>query len=171
MRRRSGSDRSSDGRSIAGSEIDGKEFRAGGYLGQFLGGILSDYLNMTGSIILILTLLLLAVILGIASVGIYSLNGNVMDLYLLIFFGAAGYVFRRLEMPIPPLILALVLGGMMEQSFRQAMTISGGNPNVLVGSPITIVLLVLIIAALVVPYAMKRLKVIRAARLVPEGAD
>ena len=46
------------------TEVEGKEFRAGGYLGQFLGGILSDYLNMTGSIILILTVLFLAVILS-----------------------------------------------------------------------------------------------------------
>jgi S-DNA-T family DNA segregation ATPase FtsK/SpoIIIE len=46
------------------SEVDGKEFRAGGYLGQFLGGILTEYLNMTGSIILILTLLFLAAILS-----------------------------------------------------------------------------------------------------------
>jgi S-DNA-T family DNA segregation ATPase FtsK/SpoIIIE len=46
------------------TDVDGKEFRAGGYLGQFLGGVLRNYLNMTGSIILILTLLLLAVILS-----------------------------------------------------------------------------------------------------------
>ncbi|HJR59503.1 MAG TPA: DNA translocase FtsK 4TM domain-containing protein [Vicinamibacterales bacterium] len=46
------------------AEVDGKEFRAGGYLGQFLAGILSDYLNMTGSIILILTGLFLAIILS-----------------------------------------------------------------------------------------------------------
>jgi len=44
--------------------IDGKEFRPGGYLGQFLGGVLRDYLNLTGSVILILTLLFLAVILS-----------------------------------------------------------------------------------------------------------
>ena len=67
--------------------------------------------------------------------------------------------------------LALVIGERLEQSFRQAMTISGGSPSALVGSPITIVLLLLIIAALVVPYVMRRLKVIRAARLLPEGAD
>ena len=46
------------------TEVGGKEFRSGGYLGQFLGGILTDYLNMTGSIILILTLLFLAAILS-----------------------------------------------------------------------------------------------------------
>ena len=45
-------------------EIEGKEFRTGGYLGQFLAGILSDYLNTTGSVILILTTLCLATILA-----------------------------------------------------------------------------------------------------------
>ena len=50
---------------VAGtSAVDGKEVRAGGYLGEFLAGVLSDYLNMTGSIILILTLLFLAIILA-----------------------------------------------------------------------------------------------------------
>jgi S-DNA-T family DNA segregation ATPase FtsK/SpoIIIE len=46
------------------TEVDGKTFRAGGYFGEFLAGVLSDYLNMTGSIILILTLLFLAAILS-----------------------------------------------------------------------------------------------------------
>ena len=46
------------------ADIDGKEFRAGGYLGQYLSGILTEYLNMTGSVILILTLLFLAAILS-----------------------------------------------------------------------------------------------------------
>jgi S-DNA-T family DNA segregation ATPase FtsK/SpoIIIE len=46
------------------TEVDGKTFRAGGYLGELLAGVLSDYLNMTGSVILILTLLFLAAILS-----------------------------------------------------------------------------------------------------------
>ena len=46
------------------TDVDGKTFRAGGYLGELLGGVLTDYLNMTGSIILILTLLFLSTILS-----------------------------------------------------------------------------------------------------------
>ncbi|MBX3661726.1 MAG: tripartite tricarboxylate transporter permease [Burkholderiales bacterium] len=101
---------------------------------------------------------LLAIILGIASVGIYSVGGSTTSLYVLIFFGAAGYLFRRLEIPAPPLILALVLGGIMEQSFRQAMTISGGNPKVFVGSTICIILLAMIVVAVVMPLLMSRLR-------------
>jgi putative tricarboxylic transport membrane protein len=108
---------------------------------------------------------LLAIILGIASVGIYSVSGNTTDLFLLTFFGAAGYVFRRLEIPIPPVILALVLGGMMEQSFRQAMTISGADPSILVRSSISVTLLVMTITVLLLPLVLARLKVMRAARV------
>jgi S-DNA-T family DNA segregation ATPase FtsK/SpoIIIE len=62
-------------------EIDGKEFRPGGYLGQFLAGVLSDYLNTTGSVILILTTLFLATILATQ----FSFGR---------FFGAIGEILR-----------------------------------------------------------------------------
>jgi putative tricarboxylic transport membrane protein len=113
---------------------------------------------------------LLAIILGIASFGIYSLNSSQLDLYLLVFFGAAGYLVRRLEIPVPPLILALVLGKMMEQSFRQAMTISGANLKIFVGSPICIALLVMTIAAILMPLVLRRMKPMRAAQPSEESA-
>jgi putative tricarboxylic transport membrane protein len=106
---------------------------------------------------------LLAIILGIASLGIYSVNGSTTDLFLLTFFGAAGYMFRRLEIPTPPLILALVLGGMMEQSFRQAMTISGANPKIFFSSPICLILLVMIVIAVLAPLVTSRIKAMRKA--------
>ena len=80
-------------------------------------------------------------------IGVYSLAGSTIDLFLMLFFGILGYAFRKLNTPIPPLILGLVLGGLMEQSFRQALTISDGNPAVLAGSPICIVLLIMIVTA------------------------
>ena len=47
-----------------------------------------------------------------------------------------GYVFRKLDIPKAPLIFGIILGGKIEQSFRQAMTISSGDPRVFVGSPL-----------------------------------
>ena len=101
---------------------------------------------------------LLAVILGIASVGIYSVNGSVTDLYLLAFFGASGYVFRRLEIPVTPLILTVVLGAIMENSFRQAMTISDGNPKIFISSMITVVLGLMTLIAIAAPYLLRKSK-------------
>jgi putative tricarboxylic transport membrane protein len=84
---------------------------------------------------------LLVIILGVASAGVYSFNGNPFDLYMVLFFGAVGYLFRKLDIPKAPLIFGLILGGMVEQAFRQSMTISGGSPMIFLRSPISAFLL------------------------------
>jgi putative tricarboxylic transport membrane protein len=86
---------------------------------------------------------LLVLIVAIASVGIYSFTGTTFDLHLGLLFGVLGYVFRKLDIPKAPLIFGLILGGKLEQSFRQALTISGGDPWTLIDSPISIGLLTL----------------------------
>jgi putative tricarboxylic transport membrane protein len=85
--------------------------------------------------------ILLVLILGIASVGVYSFGTQVFDLYTALAFGVAGYAFRKLDIPRAPLIFGLILGGLLEQSFRQAMTLSSGSPLIFVSSPIAIFLL------------------------------
>ena len=80
------------------------------------------------------------------------------DLYLLAFFGASGYVFRRLEIPVTPLILTVVLGAIMENSFRQAMTISDGNPKIFISSMITVALWLMTLIAIVAPYFLRKSK-------------
>lgn len=103
-------------------------------------------------------------IIGIASIGVYSVSGSVLDLYMLLLFGVLGYAFRKLEIPAVPLVMARVLGGMMEQSFRQAMSISDGDPSILVHSFISVTLLVLAVLMVVIPplltYRKKRKKLL-----------
>lgn len=79
---------------------------------------------------------LLCVILVIASAGVYSFNTDVFDLFLALFFGVVGYAFRKFDIPKAPLLFGLILGHTLEQSFRQALTISGGDPSTFVRSPI-----------------------------------
>ncbi|MBI1778180.1 MAG: tripartite tricarboxylate transporter permease [Proteobacteria bacterium] len=100
--------------------------------------------------------ILLVIILGIASAGVFSFNTNTFDLYLALFFGALGYGFRKLDIPKAPLIFGLILGGMLEQSFRQAMTISGANPIIFVKSPIAAFLLLCAIGSVVASLWTKR---------------
>jgi putative tricarboxylic transport membrane protein len=90
---------------------------------------------------------LLVLILGIAAAGIYSFNTQVFDLYLALGFGCAGYIFRKLDIPRAPLVFGLILGGLLEQSFRQAMTISSGSPLIFVSSPIAVFLLLCSVAS------------------------
>ena len=100
--------------------------------------------------------ILLVIILGIASVGVYSFGTQVFDLYLALVFGCAGYAFRKLGIPRAPLIFGMILGGLLEQSFRQAMTISSGSPLIFVSSPIAAFLLLCSVASVGVSIWAKR---------------
>lgn len=102
--------------------------------------------------------LLLPMVVSISAIGIFAVNGNIFELYLALGFGVIGYVFRKLSVPVAPLVLSLVLGGMMEQSFRQAMTISGADPAVFVRSPICIALLAASVLALSIPFVAPLLR-------------
>jgi putative tricarboxylic transport membrane protein len=102
--------------------------------------------------------IMLPLILAISSIGVYSVNYSVFDLYLALAFGGVGYVFRKLDVPVAPLVLALVLGGMMEQSFRQAMTISSADPKVFLQSGISISLLLAAALSVVLPILMAQMK-------------
>ena len=95
--------------------------------------------------------LLFPLIIVISAIGAFALNSSTTDLYLILFFGVLGYLFEKVDIPIAPLVLSLVLGGMMEQSFRQAMTVSGGNPSIFLHSTVARVLIALSLMALLVP--------------------
>jgi len=100
--------------------------------------------------------ILLVIILGIASVGVYSFETSTFDLYLALMFGVLGYVFRKLDIPKAPLIFGLILGEKVEQSFRQAMTISGGDPIVFLKSPLAVGLLALAAVTVLFSFWAKR---------------
>lgn len=102
--------------------------------------------------------ILMALIMAISAIGIYAINGNPVELYIGLIFGVLGYVFRKVDIPVAPMVLSLVLGAMMEQSFRQAMTISGGNPAIFVGSTISATLVLLSVLSVVLPFLLPRLK-------------
>jgi putative tricarboxylic transport membrane protein len=105
--------------------------------------------------------ILYPLIVSISVIGAYAINGSMTDLYLILFFGVIGYVFDKVQVPVAPLVLSLVLGGMMEQSFRQAMTISGGDAKIFVNSPIAASLIVLSIVSIATPFILSRIKAFR----------
>ena len=95
---------------------------------------------------------LMPLVVMVSFVGVYSINRAPFDLWVMIGFGALGYALRKLDTPLVPVVLGLLLGSDMEQSFRRALAISGGDPTVLVRSPIAVGLyvataLLLILAA------------------------
>jgi len=102
--------------------------------------------------------ILYPLIVAISVIGTYAINGSMLDLYLILFFGVLGYIFEKVDIPVAPLVLALVLGGIMEQSFRQAMTISGGDPAIFVKSGISIMLVILSAISILLPFVLPRIK-------------
>jgi putative tricarboxylic transport membrane protein len=85
--------------------------------------------------------ILLCIVLGIASTGVYSFNYNTFDLFMALGFGVLGYAFRKLDIPKAPLLFGLILGHTLEQSFRQALTIASGDVTVFFTHPISAFLL------------------------------
>jgi putative tricarboxylic transport membrane protein len=63
----------------------------------------------------------------ISVIGVYSVNSNAADIWIMVVSGAIGYMLRKLGYEMAPLLLALVLGDRMEEQFRTALTISGGS--------------------------------------------
>ncbi|GGK29182.1 hypothetical protein GCM10010965_22550 [Caldalkalibacillus thermarum] len=74
--------------------------------------------------------MLISLIIIFCLVGVYGVRFNTFDLYLLIAFGVLGFLMRLFSFPAAPFILAFILGGIMEQSFRQALTISNGSLSI-----------------------------------------
>ncbi|HEX7466409.1 MAG TPA: tripartite tricarboxylate transporter permease, partial [Usitatibacter sp.] len=88
------------------------------------------------------------VIMVICAIGAYTVHSSMFDVYQMVVFGVMGYVFKNLDYPLAPLVLALVLGDRAEDSFRQSMLASQGDmrilySNSLVGSITTLALLLL----------------------------
>jgi putative tricarboxylic transport membrane protein len=81
--------------------------------------------------------LLFPAIMVFMAIGVYSVNNNTLDIYLTVLFGALGYVFIKLKCEPAPLILAVVLGPLMEENLRRALLISRGDPSVFITRPIS----------------------------------
>jgi putative tricarboxylic transport membrane protein len=129
---------------------------------EFVWGLIASmYLGNIAGLIVVLTCvplfaailrvpfsIIAPIIIVICAIGAYTVHNNMLDVYMMLVFGAAGYLMRKLNYPLAPLVLALVLGDAAESSFRQAMLISQGNVTVffsnwLVGGMTTLALLLL----------------------------
>ena len=80
---------------------------------------------------------LFPIIMAFCSIGVYSVNSNVFDLYAVAFFGLLGYVLVKLRCEPAPLLLGFVLGPMLEENLRRAMILSRGDPTIFVTRPIS----------------------------------
>ena len=133
--------------------VEQKEFVWGLIASMYLGNIAGLIVVLTcvplfAAILRIPFSIISPVILVICAVGAYTVHNSMFDVWLMLVFGVMGYVFSKLGYPLPPLVLAIVLGDKAEESFRQAMLVSQGSldifwSNWLVGSIMTLGMLML----------------------------
>ena len=89
---------------------------------------------------------LFPIVVLLALVGTYSANKNVFDLWVMLGFGVAGYVLRKLEYDLAPFVLAFVLAPLLEQSLRQSLAMSSEGAIIFAKRPVTALLLVASVA-------------------------
>ena len=123
------------------------------YLGNIAGLIVVlTTVPLFASILRIPFSIIAPVIIVICAIGAYTVHNAMLDIWFMLGFGVVGYVFKKLDYPLAPLVLALVLGDKAEDSFRQAMLVSQGDltimwSNALVGSITTLALADAVLAA------------------------
>ena len=134
--------------------VEQKDFVWGLIASMYLGNIAGLFVVLTcvplfAAILRVPFSIIAPIILVICAVGAYTVHNSMFDVWMMLGFGVIGYVFQKLGYPLPPLVLAIVLGDKAEEAFRQAMLGSQGSlaifwSNWLVGSIMTLGVILLL---------------------------
>jgi len=123
---------------------------------MYIGNVILLILNLPlvgvfASILRIPSHILMALILLFCLIGAYSYNNSIYDLYILIIMGVLGYILKKYKFDLAPIILGLVMGPMLENTLGQSFYMSKGNIWLIVSRPITASLLIIGMAAVILP--------------------
>ena len=121
--------------------VEQKDFVWGLIASMYLGNIVGLIVVLTtvplfASILRIPFSIIAPVIIVICAIGAYTVHNAMLDVWFMLGFGVVGYVFKKLDYPLAPLVLALVLGDKAEDSFRQAMLLSQGELTIMWANPL-----------------------------------
>jgi putative tricarboxylic transport membrane protein len=146
--------------------VEQSEFVWGLIASMYLGNIVGLILVLTtvplfASILRIPFSIIAPVILVICAIGAYTVNNNVFDVIMMLVFGVLGYVLKKTNYPLAPLVLAIVLGDSAEEAFRQSLLASGGSLGIFFSNGLVSSIMGVGIVAGIWPligYAFSRLK-------------
>jgi putative tricarboxylic transport membrane protein len=115
--------------------VEQKDFVWGLIASMYLGNIAGLIVVLTcvplfAAILRIPFSVIAPVIIVICSIGAYTVHNALFDVWMVVGFGVLGYLFKKLQYPLAPLVLAIVLGDSAESSFRQAMLVSQGDMRI-----------------------------------------
>ncbi len=115
--------------------VEQKDFVWGLIASMYLGNIAGLIVVLTcvplfAAILRIPFSMIAPIIIVICAIGAYTVHNAIFDVWMMVVFGVAGYAFKKLNYPLAPLVLAMVLGDSAESSFRQAMLVSQGDMSI-----------------------------------------
>src|SRR5688572_4790255 len=96
--------------------------------------------------------ILTPLIVSVCAIGAYSVHQGMVDVWYMLIFGLVGYVFKKLDYPLAPLVLALVLGDLAENALRQSLIMSQGSVLIFVTRPIAGVITALALFFFALPW-------------------
>ncbi len=147
--------------------VEQKDFVWGLIASMYLGNIVGLIVVLTtvplfASILRIPFSIIAPVIIVICAIGAYTVHNAMLDIWFMLGFGVVGYVFKKLDYPLAPMVLALVLGDKAEDSFRQAMLVSQGEVSIMWANPLVGSITTLALLMLCWPLISKALHLLRA---------
>ncbi len=150
--------------------VEQKDFVWGLIASMYLGNLVGLIVVLTtvplfASILRIPFSIIAPVIIVICAIGAYTVHNAMLDIWFMLGFGVIGYVFKKLDYPLAPLVLALVLGDKAEDSFRQAMLVSQGDLMIMWANPLVGSITTLALVMLFWPLISKLMALVRAPKV------
>ena len=114
--------------------------------------------NIFVRLLMVPTYVLMPTVTLICFLGIYAISHSVFDIYMMIGVGVFGYLLRKVNIPLVPVILGVLLGHHMEVNLRRALSLSDGEWEIMFRSPLAITLWAFIIMSLTVPFIIRAIR-------------
>src|SRR5918999_425172 len=136
--------------------VDNPDFVWGLIASMYTGNLIGVLMVLTfvpffAAILRIPFAILTPLIVVVCAIGAYAVHTSMIDVWFMVLFGVVGYVFKKLDYPLAPLVLALVLGDLAENALRQSLIMSQGTLMIFLNRPIAGVLTVLAIFFFALP--------------------
>jgi putative tricarboxylic transport membrane protein len=146
--------------------VEQKDFVWGLIASMYLGNIVGllvvlSTVPLFAAILRIPFSIIAPVILVICAIGAYTVHNAVLDIWFMLGFGVIGYVFKKIDIPLAPMVLAIVLGDKAEDSFRQAMLSSQGDLSIMWSNPLVGTITTLALVMLSWPVLSRLLALLR----------
>jgi putative tricarboxylic transport membrane protein len=122
------------------------------YTGNIIGVLMVlAFVPFFAAILRIPFAILTPLIIVVCAIGAFAVHNSMLDIWYMLFFGVIGYVFKKLDYPLAPLVLALVLGDLAESALRQSLIIAQGSLTIFLTRPISGLITALAIFFFILP--------------------